>query len=369
MYSLETIRGGMHYLDSLAQSTNALGQRFLSFFSIDWSRYDQTLPRPITDIFWTDFLESLIVVSPIYAPVHEYPDYPGLTTEGVFTRITNILWFLHTWYNNCVFITADGFAYVRQYCGVPSGLFNTQYLDSFGNLWLIIDGLLEFGFTNDQILEIVFFVMGDDNVGFTPWTITLLNRFMTWFEEFAAERWHMTLSKSKSVLTTMRNKIEALGYEAHGGMPIRPVGKLVAQLCYPERGLQEKYQSFRAIGIAYAACGMDPLFHNFCKDVYYTFLPYTANLDENALAIITRHLPGQFKLLDSYTEELNLEHFPSINEVREKISRWQGPLDYAPKWNTAHFMYDPDYLPEDALTIEEYRAIHGIPRRDIPTLF
>nr|BAT24484.1 defective RNA dependent RNA polymerase [Rosellinia necatrix partitivirus 6] len=44
MYGLETIRGANHKLDSLAQS-------FSTYFTIDWSGYDQRLPRAITDLF------------------------------------------------------------------------------------------------------------------------------------------------------------------------------------------------------------------------------------------------------------------------------------------------------------------------------
>lgn len=369
MYSLETIRGGMHYIDNLASRSNYYGQQHMSFFSIDWSQYDQRLPRVITDLFWTEFLESLIVISDGYAPTREYPTYPDLTTDALFTRISNILWFLHTWFNNLVYITADGFAYVRNYCGVPSGLFNTQYLDSFGNLFLIIDALIEFGFTNTDILGITFFIMGDDNVGLTPFTIVLLNKFITFFESYSLTRYNMVLSKTKSVITTMRTRIEALGYTCNAGWPTRPVAKLVAQLCYPERGLQEKYMSARSIGMAYAACGMDPIFHRFCEDMYYTFLPYAAPLNSETQIAILRHLPGQFKLSDSYFEDLSLESFPSIRDVRSKISRWSGELDYAPKWNTAHFSVDPDHLPTEVLTLLEYRELNGIKRRPVPTLF
>nr|BAD32677.1 RNA-dependent RNA polymerase [Helicobasidium mompa partitivirus V1-1] len=362
MYGLETIRGSNHWIDSTAK-------RFRSYFTIDWSQYDQRLPRCITDLYYTDFLESLIIINFGYQPTADYADYPDLTPDMMFTRMTNLLHFLHTWYNNMVYVTADGFAYIRKFCGVPSGLFNTQYLDSFGNLYLIIDGMLEFGISIDEITSVLLLIMGDDNSGFTHWELLRLTHFLDFFENYALVRYNMVLSKSKSVITRFRNRIETLSYSANFGMPTRPLGKLVAQLCYPEHGVIDKYMSSRAIGIAYAAAGMDPSFHRFCEDVYLTFLPYAAPIDSSSLERIIKHLPGQFKMLDAYTDHVNLESFPSIHEVRLKYSKWQGPLDLDSKWNPAHFTSPPNLPPQGFFTIEDWRTLHNIPRPPVTDYF
>jgi hypothetical protein len=362
MQGLETIRGANRFLDKLARS-------FTSFFTIDWSRYDQSLPRAISDIYYTDFLESLIIISHGYQPTVDYPTYPDLSADTLFQRQNYLLHFLHTWYNNMVFVTSDGYAYLRSFCGVPSGLFNTQYLDSFGNLFLIIDGLLEFGIPPSEIKKIVLFVMGDDNSGFTHWEIFRLHTFISWFETYAFKRWNMTLSRTKSIITSIRGKIETLSYQCNYGDPIRPLGKLVAQLCYPERGLELKYQSARAIGIAFAAAGMDPTFHSFCKDVYYTFLPY-ADPDTTATILdVSKYLPGQFKILDAYQDIVDLSHFPTLWEVRHVYSYYHGPLTFAPKWNDAHFTSQPNELPPNSITMLEFRNLHKIDRIPVPTIF
>lgn len=355
MYGLETIRGGNQFLDWLAKF-------YKSFFTIDWSHFDQSVPRVITDLYFTDFLESLIVINHGYQPTYEYPSYPDLTPNDMFNRVTNLLHFLHTWYNNMVYLTADGYAYLRTHAGVPSGLLNTQYIDSFVNLYLMIDGMLEFGFSDQEIRNVTLFIMGDDNSGFTNWQIGLLHKFITWFESYAQHRWNMTLSRSKSIITMMRNKIETLSYTCNFGTPIRPLPKLVSQLCYPEHGPKDKYMSARAIGIAYAAAGMDCTFHRFCEDVYHTFLPYAAPLTSDTIQTIVKHLPGQFKMLDAYTEVIDLTHFPTLHEVRNKYRKWDGPLDYAPKWNFAHFKNAPNVIPQDAITVEMFRKQHSRPR-------
>jgi hypothetical protein len=284
----------------------------------------------------------------------------------MFHRIDGILHSLHTWYNNMVFVTADGYAYARQHSGVPSGLLNTQYLDSFCNLYLIFDGFIEFGLCDEEILQIFLLVMGDDNSGFTPWSIFRLESFIAFFERYALQRYGMVLSKTKSVITILRNKIETLSYTCNFGRPTRPLGKLVAQLCYPERGPKAKYTSARAIGIAYAACGMDPTFHSFCRDVYFEFLEDSANLeDPDTFRMIQDYLPGYLRADESLQSQFTLTQFPSLLTVQRHIAHWQGPLSFYPKWDRAHFVNDPDVIPPSAETMADYRKRFNYERREV----
>nr|QLC36826.1 RNA-dependent RNA polymerase [Sarcosphaera coronaria partitivirus] len=361
MYGLETMRGSNHRLDFLAQS-------YSTFFTIDWSGYDQSLPRVITDIFFTDFIRRLIVISHGYAATYEYPEYPDLTPDTLYSRMDNLLHFLHLMYNNMTYLSADGYAFRRLFAGVPSGLYLTQYLDSFGNLFLLIDGMIEFGFTDDEIRSILLFVLGDDNSGFTNWPFTRLHAFISFLEKYAKSRYNMTLSKTKSVITTMRAKIETLSYQCNYGNPRRPIDKQVAQLCYPEHGLKEKTQSFRAIGLAYAAAGQSRTFHNFCFDMYKLFLPH-ASIDQHDIENAKRWLPGPlYATMDAIDLEINLLRFPTLEEVLKQFDHYHGPLSYAPKWNYAHFMHDPDYLPSDAVTMHEFEIMNNLTVRQAPNL-
>jgi hypothetical protein len=363
MYGYETIRGSNARLDQIARS-------FKSFFTIDWSGFDQRVPRVISDIFWTDFLERIIVCSNGYAPTYDYPSYPDLTPEKMFSRLSNILHFLHTWYNNMVFITADGYAYARTCAGVPSGLLNTQYLDSFANLFILIDGMLEFGFTVDEISKVLFFVMGDDNSGFTDWTLSRMEKFIDFLADYALRRYGMVLSPTKSSRTTNRGHIETLSYQCNYGMPIRPLGKLVAQLCYPERGPRSKYTSARAIGLAYAACGMNDEFHDLCRDIYYEFLDDAVNPeDPDVIHHIQEYLPGFMRIDETIQQQINLTTFPSFWTVRQHVERWQGPLSFYPKWDRAHFVNDPDVIPPSSETMSEYRNRLQIPRPEVPDIW
>jgi len=361
MYGLETIRGSNHYLDRIAQ-------QYRSYFTIDWSQYDQRLPRVITDLYYTDFLERLIVISHGYQPTYEYPEYPDLTPESMFERMDNLLRFLHTWYNNMTFLSLDGYAYRRTYAGVPSGLFNTQYLDSFGNIFLIIDGLIEYGYSDDQIDSILLFIMGDDNSGFTQMSHSDLIDFIAWFETYALKRYNMVLSKTKSVITFLRSKIETLSYQNNFACPKRPLGKLIAQLCYPERGTDRRHMSARAIGIAYAAAAMDNEFHEFCRDVYHTYLPYADLSTDIDLRATLSKLPGYLKALDPEDIPFKFDHFPSIDQVALQYSKYMGPLSFAPKWNFAHFINAPNVVPPSSETMYDFRVRNNITRPTVITL-
>jgi hypothetical protein len=353
MYSLETIRGSNVYLDRIAQF-------FKSFFSIDWSGFDQRLPWVIVILFFTEFLPRLLVVNHGYQPTYEYPSYPDLTPEKMSSRLINLINFLATWYFNLVYVTADGFAYVRRHAGVPSGILNTQFLDSFGNLFLIIDALLEFGCTPAEIDEITLFIMGDDNSAFTHWSIFRLESFITFLESYALRRYNMVLSKTKSVITALRTKIETLSYQCNLGHPRRPIGKLVAQLAYPERGPRPKYMSARAVGIAWASCAQDKVFHDFCRDVFYEFQDEAADIDEEAYAHIQSHLPGFLRVDESVRQIINFKEFPSLDTIHMALRKWKGPLGYQPKWDLAHFVNQPDVIPPDSVTLFDYMSEHSL---------
>jgi hypothetical protein len=362
MYSLETIRGGCSYMDVRARA-------FTSYLCIDWSSFDQRMPWIIVDTFFTVFLPALLVINHGYQPTAEYPIYPDLTADKLFSRLYNIICFLRTWYFNCVFATADGYAYVRLFAGIASGMLNTQYLDSYCNLFLIIHALIHFGCSDQEILELVIFVMGDDNVVLSIWTPDRLHSFMLFFEQHALSRFGMVLSTKKSIFTTLRTKIEMLGYRCNGGNPRRPLDKLIAQLCYPEHGPVDKYMSSRAVGMAWAAAGQDADFHSFCYDVYRTFEPYHDVNYKQDISKILKHLPGVFKMLDNPEEFVNVERFPSIMEVRNRYEHWQGELDPFKKWSPSHFMTPPGIVPPDSVTMTEYMLEHSLVFPDVERLF
>jgi hypothetical protein len=365
MYSIETIRGGCSFMDIQSR-------KYKSYLCIDWSSFDQRMPWIIVDTFFTFFLPFLLIITHGYHPTAEYPEYPGLTPDKMYSRLFNIICFLRLWYFNTVLYVADGYAYTRRFAGILSGMLNTQYLDSYCNLFLMIHGLIHFGCTDEEILAICFFVMGDDNVLLTHWPLSRLQLFLDWFENHALTRFGMVLSRKKSLITQIRTRIEMLGYQTNAGYPKRDIPKLVAQLCYPERHLDPRYMSSRAIGIAFAAAGSDPTFHSFCKDVYLTFKPYEPTPFTAADRLrANRNLHGYLQYLMIYEPDfqLELDHFPSIYDVRSRYSTWQGELSNQSKWNPSHFLKDPDFAPPQASTMHEYMTEHSLVFPDVINIY
>jgi hypothetical protein len=408
LWGYETIRGGMQELNRIAHS-------YTTFIMIDWSRFDQLAPFAIIYHFYATFLPQLIRVDQGYMPYGEYSDkyrqyferkadsFPkdskkyreyAQSTSSKYGKhiimfsflIFNLLSFLWLWYVSMVFVTPDGYGYIRLLAGVPSGIFMTQILDSFVNLFLFVDGLLEFGFSSDEIKLIRLFIQGDDNIAFFIGDFERIFAFYEWFPAYAYERWHMIISIDKSSITRLRNNIEVLGYINRNGMPSRDVQKLVATLAYPERyilatvvenedGTQtttygpEYYQvqMSRAIGIAYANAGHDESVHDLCRKAYLKARKLSKLTEEELrnTEIDYRKL-GFYEIFSVSIAELkdilvqDLSSFPDFYAIRTNLRFWHGPHTVKPMWPN-HFDDDLSSLrkPEELVTLYDVMVSSG----------
>lgn len=234
LWGKETIRSGLRFFDKLV-----VDEKFTSFLMLDWSRYDQLIPFVIVMNMF-EWPKTKIVVSQGYAETfnyrlatyrqemasdsftneslfgvhrttifgspqpltptvfHEDPEhYTTLCKEktGCEPHFHVMAYYLHntsrfltTWYEQTFYATPDGYCYQRMYAGVPLGLFLTQFLDSFANLFLVFDGMLSYGFSPELIKRFAFFVQGDDNVIFTHLELQELIEFLDWFSAYALRR-------------------------------------------------------------------------------------------------------------------------------------------------------------------------------------
>nr|WCQ76435.1 RNA-dependent RNA polymerase [Terfezia claveryi partitivirus 1] len=388
LYGYETIRGGLHRINQIAYSFN-------SYLMFDWSSFDQTVPFPVIAIFFLQFIPKYILVNTFYADISNYPysknfdsffhRAQALQQKGLFQdiptdelayllfaqQIYNLLISLWTWYQNMVLLNGDGFAYLRSCAGILSGFLLTQFLDSFCNLFVMIYSMLNFGFTPDEIKQMRFFILGDDNVIFTLESLNRMLSFFLWIPDYAEKTFHMKISIKKSLITSIRSKIEVLSYRSAEGLPRRDVMKLVGQFAYPERHTDEFINIHRCIGFAYANCAQDLAFHELCRQcfLYYRTKAIQLRIDnpvryeKHTRSIIrniyvqmlatksTIHtksilkneaLPGPIQALLSLDAPIpNLEHFPSFTEVQTYVSRWHGPLSTDTKWNRKYFLNPP----------------------------
>nr|WAY16572.1 putative RNA-dependent RNA polymerase [Rhizoctonia solani partitivirus 6] len=353
LHGLETFRGSMHVIDYCAQ-------QYQSYVSLDWSQFDQRLPIYVITAYFTRFLPRRIVINKGYTPSHSYPDTRFSNPDIFAIKIFNLLQFVLLWYLNMVFISFDGYAYVRLNGGVPSGLLNTQSIDSFGNAYIIVDCMLEFGFSKSEILDMLFFIMGDDNIFFARQNINRIHDFMKFLDSYAKDRHGMVLSILKSTYTMLRSKIEVLGYTNNFGMPTRPIGKLVAQLAFPERPVPDDKQwmhAARALGLAYASCAQDATFHLLCREVYNKFKPS----DPVPTAQIKRVF--KYTVSDLFEDDLTSElfvfpDFPTLYEVKSLLDHYHGFFSETDKWQKAIFSDIPHVPDDDVVTLETWLVSH-----------
>lgn len=259
-----------------------------------------------------------------------------------------------------VYISYDGYAYVRQFGGVPSGLLNTQSLDSFGNIYIIVDCMLEFGFSKTEINHMIFFIMGDDNVFFSNEEFPRICEFLLFMEEYAKQRHGMVLSVLKSVWTTLRNEIEVLGYQCNDGHPVRPIGKLVAQLAFPERPVpanKEWMHAARALGLAYASCGQDSQFHLLCEKVYLKFKT-SEQVSSRRFMQTVKYTVAELLDINIDVNRMDIPDFPSLYEVRQLTSEYQGFFSETDKWKTTIFRNRPSDVNHDVITLADWLKVH-----------
>jgi len=351
-HGLETFRGSMTLLDQLALF-------FLCFISLDWSQFDQRLPVYVIIAFFLDFLPSLIIISHGYMPTRSYPDTSS-DIHSFATRQFNVLKYLLSWYLSMHYLSYDGFAFIRNHGGVPSGLLNTQSLDSFGNMYIIIDCLLEYGFSEEECLAMLFCVLGDDNLIFLHQNLERVTKFMNFLAKYSESRHGMTLSILKSMFSSLRSKITFLSYENHYGYATRPIGKLVAQLAFPERHVPSDKQwihAARALGIAYAACGQDPIFHLLCKLVYEQFRPSHA-VPSHHINKIFKKWKYQLPDFDIEDVEYTFPAFPTCESIRSATYGYHGPFSEMDKWNTDVFDVPPSDNLTEYVTLKDYILTH-----------
>lgn len=268
-----------------------------------------------------------------------------------------------------VFISTDGYSYRRTECGIPSGLMNTQILDSFCNLCLIYDAMIECSKLEDEeIKEMFILVQGDDSLIFTKRSEFWIYEFLLFMETYICERWGSILNKDKTSRGRDIHDIEFLGYKINTGHPEKSIDKLVAQLLLPERRFNRTTQASRAVGMAMAATGSDYNFHQLCSAIYSDNIKYF-KLSERAKLEFQRKIdPSESgELQHLIIDDSGTVQFPGRDEVKKEFRYWKGPLNYEPRWNTAHFLGEyPDQAFRRFKTMSQYEAEHDIEIARVP---
>lgn len=305
LWGFETILGGMQLLH-LEMSIPRL--YFQTFVTIDWAGFDYRSLFSIIreDVFpaWRTYFDFRNG----YWPTIWYKTSP---TDPAYLEN---LW---DWTNEAVFNMPfrmmDGATFVRLFRGIPSGLFETQFLDSFYNMLMILTILDAMGF---DISKIKIRVQGDDSLISLRFHIPADQHtaFKDKFESLALHYFDHMARPDKTDIFNSPQDVGVLGYYNENGYPTRDWRKLIAQLFHP-RSTRPTLPLLKArvCGIQYASMYRYKDVTNVMSSIYD---------DLEARNIPALNLRAQRDvMLHSHTEQpfyIPVDHFPTMNEV----TRW-----------------------------------------------
>lgn len=278
----------------------------LTFLAFDWSGFDKRAKFTIIDdvhLIW----EEMMDYSNGYIPSI---NNPSSTIDP--QRIKNLWRFMSLAVKHTPIRLPDGSEYKRVHSTIPSGLLQTQVLNSWINAIMILTCLSALGITvSEEILDIL--VLGDDSIvgleefiGPKDW-----NEFLNKFANEARLRFGAELNLDKSKISNSLNGLTFLGYEYSNALPKRDSLALLAQFLHPERSWDINKVASKAIGIAYASCGLDKRVYNVCKDVY----EYCVN---ECAATPSFDGVSWLKYMNISTT-INLDSFPRFEELSSSL--------------------------------------------------
>jgi hypothetical protein len=258
-WGYETLNGGIYRIYNEI-ATHCYRAR--TFLALDWSAFDKRVRFTIIDdihTIWFTFLD----LSSGYMPNILNP---SSTLDPV--RITRLWKFMSKALKFTPSRLPDGSEWTRIHSTLPSGLLQTQVLDSWINAIMIITCLLALGISVTKDLFIK--VLGDDSLIALKEFISpdQYESFLDKFAEEALRRFGAVLNVKKSSIGGSLESMNFLGYKFNNSIPQRDPLSLLAQLAYPERSWDVPKLAARAVGIAYASCGQSELVYNVCRDVF-----------------------------------------------------------------------------------------------------
>jgi hypothetical protein len=323
LWNYETLNGGWNRLNAEWYSRF---QSFYPVFNLDWSEFDMRLYFDM----WHDCRERVktyFCFCGAYCPTRTYP-HPRTNPS----RLQN-LW---TWIEHAYFDTECasplGNVYRRKFAGMPSGIFCTQFWDSFYNSVMIVTILLSLGLTVDR--HHFFKVMGDD-VLFGLLSHIPVEQWLSFLESFqleASRRFGSKLSPDKCGVSKTIQGAQVLGYFNWNGYPIRDLDSLLAALLNPKSNHDSQPRLMaRCIGIYYASAA-DKRVRAVTKHIY-------DDLERQGFTPSVSGLRGMFDKVYGYTDPIDLTHFPTELEAMARLAKIskRDPDLQSQYWDLTHF--------------------------------
>ncbi|AZT88606.1 RNA-dependent RNA polymerase [Grosmannia clavigera partitivirus 1] len=323
LWGFETILGGWYRLRNFFARYAPHAEAVVT---IDWSGFDRYARHSVIRDVHSQIIRPMFDFTHGYHPTKHYQHHEETPGEKPYSERLENLW---NWMTDSVLsiplMLPDGTLCRFQHSGIFSGYFQTQILDSLYNLVMLFTILSRMGF---DLKKVVIKVQGDDSI-FKLFCcfILIVNSFMTLFKHYAQIYFGAVVNDKKSDIRNTLEHAEVLKYRNAGGIPSRDRIPLLAQLRHPERSSAPENVAARAVGIAYAACGQDPLVYMICEDIY-TFLTTKMEVTPRQ-----RELDTMFKYIDSSFEDLphtfSAAKFPTFNETLQHLMDGPKPLSRA----------------------------------------
>ncbi|AHL25153.1 RNA-dependent RNA polymerase [Heterobasidion partitivirus 13] len=325
LWGFETILGGMMLLNSEMLLSRLYYQTFVT---VDWSGFDLRSLFSIIreDIFpaWRTYFDF----NNGYMPTKFYKS--STADPDQLERLWN-------WTNEAVFKmpfrTMDGATFLRLFRGIPSGLFETQFLDSFYNMLMILTILDAMGF---DISTIYIRVQGDDSLLLLTFFLPADQHaeFKAQFEALAAYYFDHVARQDKTDISNTSQNVAVLGYSNDNGYPSRDWRKLLAQLFHPrsQRPTLSLLKA-RCCGIQYASMYKYPQVTNVAKATF-------NQLDSEGVQPVKLAAQRDVILHSHKDFYVPTDHFPTLNEVTRylRIPYTRTEADSETYYPMSHFL-------------------------------
>jgi hypothetical protein len=340
LWGYETLNGGWL---KLSDETFKHGLQGNTWISLDWKEFDMrfyySLHRKMRmkQREYFTFTDGYIPSGERYSESkmkHEASIIDSTRDVPQSERLERLWNYVIDAVENTPCILPSGRVYTRKYAGQPSGIFTTQYGDSYYNATMTLTTLSEMGYST--LNDLFFKTMGDDII------ILLLclvppNKHDDWIAVFSAiskRRFNAVVNIKKTKIGNGIHRASILSYINIYGLPYRSGDSLFAQLIYTKGFRDSPSRAMaRAIGIAYACGPFNPDVFRCCKAIFDKFkhLGYSPNEKE---------LDWMYRAnLFGNRHELNIDVFPTQLEVYKRLTQIPSRTEKAKQkyWPSTHF--------------------------------
>jgi hypothetical protein len=338
LWGYETLNGGWLKLSTEVHSN---GLQANTWGSIDWKSFDMRFyfwlrrKMKLKQREYFDFNSGYIPTGDYTAEKmqHEAESLNSNRTTPQSERIQRIWDYTLDAVEDSPCILPSGRVYKRKFAGQPSGIFTTQFDDSFYNAIITLTTLLEMGYS---IRDLFYKTLGDD-ILFLLLCLVPPSEHEAWLTRFstiAKRRFNAIVSLKKTKVGNGIHRASVLSYINIYGLPYRDDSQLLAQLMYTKGYLDTPSRAMaRAIGIAFAAGPFNHNVYRCCKAIYthYHQLGFTPNSKE-LLWMEHAHLLGPF-------QAVTLDAFPTRIEVHRRLTQipHRSRADAERYWKSFHF--------------------------------